>query len=45
VHESEVALDDWPFDHRLTNDGSATDLHEKLAGVAALVSHKLHIAA
>jgi hypothetical protein len=45
VHESEVALDDWPFDHRLTNDGSAIDLHEKLAGVAALVSHKLHIAA
>ncbi|MCX5236205.1 hypothetical protein OG824_13435 [Streptomyces prunicolor] len=45
VHESEVALDDWPFDHRLTNDGSAIDLYEKLAGVAALVEHKLHIAA
>ncbi|MEU0674503.1 hypothetical protein ABZ330_16720 [Streptomyces sp. NPDC006172] len=45
VHESEVALDDWPFDHRLVNDGSATDLRRKLAGVANLAEHKLHIAA
>ncbi|MFJ3775256.1 hypothetical protein ACIPX0_26545 [Streptomyces sp. NPDC090075] len=45
VHESEVTLDDWPFDHRLANDGSAVDLHEKLHGVANLVVHKLHIAA
>jgi hypothetical protein len=45
VHESEVALDGWEFDHHLNNDGPIADLHEKLAGVAALVEHKLHIAA
>ncbi|MFF3249700.1 hypothetical protein ACFYWP_01490 [Actinacidiphila glaucinigra] len=43
VHESEVAIDDWDFDHVLTNDGTVGDLHEKLAGVASLVEHKLHI--
>ncbi|AUG87249.1 deoxynucleoside monophosphate kinase [Streptomyces phage Omar] len=37
VHESEVALDAWDFDHTLTNDGSVRDLHLKLFGVADLV--------
>jgi hypothetical protein len=37
VHESEVALDDWSFDHVLKNDGSVRDLHLKLYGVADLV--------
>ncbi|WAB08766.1 deoxynucleoside monophosphate kinase [Streptomyces phage Andris] len=37
VHESEVALDGWAFDHTLVNDGSVRDLHLKLYGVADLV--------
>ncbi|MFG2923919.1 hypothetical protein ACGFYA_20760 [Streptomyces sp. NPDC048305] len=37
VHESEVALDGWTFDHTLINDGSVRDLHLKLYGVADLV--------
>ena len=37
VHPSETALDDWPFDHVLVNDGSVHDLHEKLFAVARLV--------
>ncbi|AFO10928.1 deoxynucleoside monophosphate kinase [Streptomyces phage R4] len=37
VHESEVALDGWAFDHTLINDGSVRDLHLKLYGVADLV--------
>ncbi|MFH8414390.1 deoxynucleotide monophosphate kinase family protein [Streptomyces collinus] len=37
VHESETALDGWPFDHVLHNDGSVRDLHLKLYGVADLV--------
>ncbi|MDX3525108.1 hypothetical protein P1P75_01250 [Streptomyces sp. ID05-39B] len=37
VHESETALDDWPFDHLLRNDGSTRALHRKLHGVADLV--------
>ncbi|MFF8845528.1 hypothetical protein ACF08N_22880 [Streptomyces sp. NPDC015127] len=37
VHESEVALDGWDFDHTLINDGSVRDLHLKLYGVADLV--------
>jgi hypothetical protein len=45
VHESEVALDDWPFDHWLINDGTPADLHEKLRGITNLIVHKLHIAA
>jgi hypothetical protein len=37
AHVSETALDDWPFDHVLVNDGSVDDLHRKLHGVAELV--------
>jgi hypothetical protein len=37
AHVSETALDDWPFDHVLVNDGSVGDLHRKLQGVAELV--------
>ncbi|UFD97999.1 deoxynucleoside monophosphate kinase [Streptomyces phage Pablito] len=37
VHVSETALDDWPFDHVLQNDGAVRDLHLKLYGVADLV--------
>jgi hypothetical protein len=37
AHISETALDDWPFDHRLNNDGTVSDLHAKLHGVAELV--------
>lgn len=37
VHESEIALDGWPFDHVLYNDRSVRDLHRKLRGVAELV--------
>ncbi|WDS51778.1 deoxynucleoside monophosphate kinase [Streptomyces phage Triumph] len=37
IHESEVALDEWTFDHTLVNDGSVRDLHLKLYGVADLV--------
>jgi hypothetical protein len=37
AHISETALDDWPFDHVLVNDGSVADLHAKLHGVAELV--------
>jgi hypothetical protein len=37
AHISETALDDWPFDHVLINDGSVDDLHAKLHGVAELV--------
>jgi hypothetical protein len=37
AHVSETALDDWPFDHVLVNDGSVSDLHAKLHGVAELV--------
>ena len=29
-HISEVGLDDWPFDRRIANDGSLTDLAEKV---------------
>jgi hypothetical protein len=45
VHESEVLLDDYDFDHHLINDGSVVDLHKKLVGVADLVEPNLHIAA
>ncbi|MFD7677501.1 hypothetical protein [Streptomyces sp. NPDC060187] len=37
AHISETALDDWPFDHVLVNDGLVADLHAKLQGVAELV--------
>ncbi|QOV06189.1 deoxynucleoside monophosphate kinase [Streptomyces phage Salutena] len=37
VHESETALDSWPFDHWLDNNGSVHDLHLKLFGVGDLV--------
>ncbi|MFE9925174.1 hypothetical protein ACFYQA_27445 [Streptomyces sp. NPDC005774] len=37
VHESEVALDGWVYDHTLVNDGAVRDLHLKLYGVADLV--------
>ncbi|MEU9605423.1 hypothetical protein [Streptomyces sp. NPDC048057] len=36
VHESEVALEGWAYDHTLVNDGSR-DLRLKLHGVANLV--------
>lgn len=41
VHESEVALDDWDFDHVLMNDGTVEELHAKLHGVADLVQLSL----
>ncbi|MET8111215.1 hypothetical protein [Streptomyces prasinus] len=37
VHESEVALDGWMYDHVLVNDGTVRDLHLKLYGLADLV--------
>ncbi|MFE3589444.1 hypothetical protein ACFXOY_18270 [Streptomyces niveus] len=45
VHDSEIALDGWAFDHVLFNDGSAYDLRLKLRGVADLVETKLHTTA
>ncbi|QJD50709.1 deoxynucleoside monophosphate kinase [Streptomyces phage Issmi] len=45
AHVSETSLDDYDFDHRLINDGSVVDLHDKLEGVANLVEPHLHIAA
>ncbi|MFD7259353.1 hypothetical protein [Streptomyces sp. NPDC059874] len=41
VHVSETALDDWPFDHVLVNDGTVEELHAKLHGVAELVQPAL----
>ncbi|MGW1040008.1 hypothetical protein [Streptomyces sp. NPDC002547] len=43
VHESEVALDDWIFDHCLINDGTVSDLHGKLVGVASLAEPHLTV--
>lgn len=37
VHVSETALDDWPFDHVLNNDGTVQELHAKLYGIGGLV--------
>ncbi|MFJ6183727.1 hypothetical protein [Streptomyces sp. NPDC092295] len=43
IRESETALDNWNFDHRLSNDGTAYELREKLRGVAKLAECKLHV--
>ncbi|MGW6600563.1 deoxynucleotide monophosphate kinase family protein [Streptomyces sp. NPDC055036] len=43
IHESETALDNWSFDHLLSNDGTACELREKLRGVAKLAECKLHV--
>jgi hypothetical protein len=45
VHRSETALDDWPFDATIHNDGNLTDLHARLFGVAELSVCKLRDAA
>ncbi|MEU8133267.1 hypothetical protein [Streptodolium elevatio] len=37
-HESETALDDWPFDHVLVNDGTVEDLHRKVVGATILTT-------
>ncbi|MEU9126608.1 hypothetical protein AB0D08_00595 [Kitasatospora sp. NPDC048540] len=42
VHQSEIALDDWPFDAEVVNDGSLDDLRDKLLRVALLANTKLH---
>ncbi|WP_031513636.1 hypothetical protein [Streptomyces sp. NRRL F-5123] len=42
VYGSEVALDDYDFDHILVNDGSIADLHKRLAGVANLIAPLAH---
>lgn len=33
-HPSEVALDRYSFPHRITNDGSLTELHEQIDALA-----------
>lgn len=43
AHISETALDDYDFDHRLVNDKSVVNLHERLEGVANLVEPRLTV--
>src|SRR5690606_37876633 len=37
AHVSETALDYWPFDHVIVNDGRVRDLHAKLFAIGELV--------
>lgn len=38
VHESEIALDAWPFDHHIYNDGTLEDLTKKTSSLFDLIS-------
>lgn len=38
VHESEIALDSWPFDYHIYNEGTLSDLQVKVSNLFDLIS-------